>query len=93
MRCDGSMSSTAWLEGRQVPSLLSSEKGEEKLLPTCVHGHVAKSNRVPLSAWTKIFISVMTSALIAMLRTEPLLAETPDKKDGLAGAIHSRFKP
>jgi hypothetical protein len=45
MRCDGSMSSTAWLEGRQVPSLLSREKGEEKLLPTCVHGHVAKSTQ------------------------------------------------
>ena len=45
MRCDGSMSSAAWRDGRQAPILLHSEKGEEKLLPTCVHGHVAKSTR------------------------------------------------
>jgi hypothetical protein len=37
------MSSAARLDGRQIPSLLHSEEGEEKLLPTCVHGHVAKS--------------------------------------------------
>ena len=43
MRCDGSMSSAAWRDSRQAPILLHSEKGEEKLLPTCVHGHVAKS--------------------------------------------------
>ena len=46
-----------------------------------------------LSSWTKIFIYVMTSTLIDMRRTEPLLAEIPDKKDGLADAIHSRVKP
>ena len=46
MRCDGSMSSAAWRDSRQAPILLHSEKGEEKLLPTCVHGHVAKS--IPL---------------------------------------------
>src|SRR5574341_210137 len=37
------MSSASWLDGRQVPSLLHSKKGEEKFLPTCVHCHVAKS--------------------------------------------------
>ena len=42
--CDSSMSSPAWLESRQVPILLYSEEGEEKLLPTCVHSHVADSS-------------------------------------------------
>jgi len=43
MRCGGAMSSASGLNDRQVPSLLHCEKDEEKLLPTCVHGHVAKS--------------------------------------------------
>ena len=43
MRCDGSMSSASWLDGRQVPILLHHEKGGEKFLPKCDHFHVNRS--------------------------------------------------
>ena len=36
-----------------------------------------------LSAWTKIFISVMTLVLTDMLRTEPLLVETSTNRTRL----------
>jgi len=43
------------------------------------HRHVASK----VSAWTKIFISVMTLTLTDMLRTEPLLAETSTNRTSL----------
>jgi hypothetical protein len=46
MRCGDAMSRASRLNGRQIPSLLLSEKDEEKFLPTCVHSHVAKSKRL-----------------------------------------------
>ncbi len=53
MRCDGSMSSASWLDGRQVPILLHHEKGGEKFLPKCDHFHVNRSTVAPRAAKQK----------------------------------------
>src|SRR5574341_355140 len=59
------MSSASWLDGRQVPSLLHSKKGEEKFLPTCVHCHVAKSMHWYIRLWWPSTVWQCLSLLLA----------------------------